>query len=268
MASKPNRQWGSGFIGDTRYHFPVLDSTNAWAAKLLSKIRPKAGTLILADHQTAGRGQIGREWYSDPGLNLLCSCILYPELNSQEQFQVSMAVALAVRDTVATFCSDKDVWVKWPNDIYVHDRKIAGILIQNTLQSNTITSCIAGIGLNVNESDFPASLPNPTSLLLETEHSDDLVSPAHWIDLPTVLDHLVARLTERVTEIGASGNPLSDGYQRVLYRRNIPAHFKLPDTEHTRKGTILHCDEQGRLVLQWEDGSMGTFQHREIEFVI
>ena len=173
LTDRSTGRTGLEAIGTVIYHFRVLDSTNTYALKLLSQIRPKAGTLISADYQTTGRGQMGRDWHSAPGLNLCLSCILYPETNAQNQFAISMAVALAVRDTVADFINQERVKIKWPNDIYVGDKKIAGILIQTSIHGNVIIYCVAGIGLNVNETDFPAELPNPTSLKLETTETLD-----------------------------------------------------------------------------------------------
>jgi len=257
-------------VGTVLYHFAVVDSTNACAAKLLSQIRLKPGTIVLTDHQTAGRGQIGRDWHSAPGLNLCLSCVLYPEIHPRQQFQISMAVALAVRETVAAICGESAVYIKWPNDVYVGDLKIAGILIQNAIQGNGITSSIAGIGINVNEVDFPGHLPNPTSLRMERYRSAMMEIPAdsQELEINAVLDTLVGNLTTRTLQIGRDGSKLFDAYQEVLYRRNVPSRFRLSNETETLEGRILRVNMQGQLVIQWLNGTLAKFQRREIEFML
>jgi len=271
------------------YHFRVLDSTNTYALKLLSQIRPKAGTLISADYQTTGRGQMGRDWHSAPGLNLCLSCILYPETNAQNQFAISMAVALAVRDTVADFINQERVKIKWPNDIYVGDKKIAGILIQTSIHGNVIIYCVAGIGLNVNETDFPAELPNPTSLKLETtetldrdlpDGSQELSIPEgrlslagrqegivnSW-DINAVQERLTENLSKRLNLLGSPGTRLHDDYHSALYRRDIQSHFRIFQNKSIQSGTIEKVDELGRLIIRWKNGEIRSYQHHEIEYV-
>jgi len=261
-------------VGTVLYHFTVVDSTNVCAAKLLSQNRLKPGTIVLTDHQTAGQGQIGRDWHSAPGLNLCLSCVLYPKIHPQQQFQISMAVALAVRETVAAICKERAVCIKWPNDVYVGDLKIAGILIQNAIQGNGITSSIAGIGLNVNEVDFPEHLPNPTSLKVERYRSLMMNIPTDGhlrnreLEIHAVLDMLVGNLTTRTLQIGKDGSQLYEAYQEVLYLRNIPSRFRLSNETETMEGRILRVDPQGQLVIQWLNGTLAKFQHREIEFVV
>ncbi len=145
--------------------FDEISSTNNYANDLvLQKIVPDF-TIIKTNFQTKGRGQIGNSWISNKGDNLLFSIILHPtHLQASNQFILSQCVALALRDTIANFC--KNVCVKWPNDIYVNDKKIAGILIENKLLGKQIESSIIGIGLNVNQTNFVGA-PNPTSLALE-----------------------------------------------------------------------------------------------------
>jgi len=254
-------------IGTVLYHFPVLDSTNACAARLLSKIRLKPGTMITADYQTAGRGQIHRGWHSAPGLNLCLSCILYPDIRPHEQFQISMVVSLAVQELVAELCKNKPVTIKWPNDIYVGDKKIAGILIQNSIKGTEITSCIAGIGLNVNETDFPPELPNPTSLKLEsTESHYRHLQLDDSIDINAVCEALTEKLNHRLTFLQSRTIQLQNDYQQVLYRQGTLSCFKLSQNDR-RTGTIQSVDDLGRLQILWETGEPGAYQHGEIEYV-
>ena len=136
----------SPFYGAKHYHLSEIDSTNNYALNLLSKSTPAEGTTISADFQTHGRGQYGRDWLSESTKNLLSSIILYPDfLPANEQFSLSKAVSLAVRNCINSFLPSKEIRIKWPNDIYCDDKKIAGILIQNLLTGNKINVSVIGI---------------------------------------------------------------------------------------------------------------------------
>ncbi len=122
------------------------------------------GFALMALRQTAGRGQRGNSWEAEPGRNITLSLMLRPrDLDASRQFEVSEAVALGILDLLRELGID-GVSVKWPNDIYVADRKICGILIENTLSGRQIARSIAGIGLNVNQTEFRSDAPNPVSL--------------------------------------------------------------------------------------------------------
>ena len=130
-------------------YFEVLSSTNTYATELLAKTTPSEGTVISAGFQEAGRGQIGSSWTASAGKNLLLSVIPYPRwLAARQQFTLSQAVALAVADTISS-ATGKMAEVKWPNDVYLEGKKLAGILIQNSLSGTYLQNAVVGIGLNV-----------------------------------------------------------------------------------------------------------------------
>ena len=150
-------------IGKSTIKLESVDSTNNYTSKLLADNKLTEGTVVLAGYQNSGRGQINNTWESEPGKNLLMSVILYPEfLPVQQQFLLSKVVALGVRDMLAKFVDE--VKIKWPNDIYIGDKKIAGILIENSIMGYTIGSSVAGIGININQEVFLSNAPNPVSL--------------------------------------------------------------------------------------------------------
>jgi len=139
-----------------------VDSTNNYMKSLISK-HPEEGSLVVADFQTGGRGQMGNSWYSEKGENLLFSMLIYPgNLPANEQFIISRIASLAVKNTLDQFVND--IRIKWPNDIYWKEKKIAGMLIENDLQGKIILNSIVGIGININQDIFPKNLPNPISL--------------------------------------------------------------------------------------------------------
>ena len=136
--------------------FETLDSTNKEAHRLLASGQDLHGTAILTLQQTEGRGQYGRSWWAEPGSHLAMSVILQPGSMLPSQLpQLSMKTSLAVVRCLKTLDPKLNPLIKWPNDIYIGDQKIAGILIENSISSTKVQHCIIGIGLNVNEKKFP-----------------------------------------------------------------------------------------------------------------
>jgi BirA family transcriptional regulator, biotin operon repressor / biotin---[acetyl-CoA-carboxylase] ligase len=153
------------FVGKVYMRFDEITSTNDYAKEILSKSKPAEGLVIRADSQSDGHGQFGSTWNSNKGENLLLSVILYPSfLGLSSHFLLSICVALSVRDTISTLLPIYKVSIKWPNDIYVENKKVAGVLIQNSVIGSQLQSSIIGIGLNINQINFPAGLPNAGSL--------------------------------------------------------------------------------------------------------
>lgn len=189
-------------------HFDQLESTNSYLRQNHQGMPQHA--VVTAAYQTAGRGQRGNGWESEPGRNLLFSMLYYPpaDLPPSRQFQISKAVALAVAETVDRLLDGYDhpeVCIKWPNDIYVGDRKIAGILIENALQSSTrIAHSIIGVGLNVNQREFRSGAPNPVSAVNITGRETPPELVAGWLR-----QALVATL------------PLEDSWLDECYRRRL-----------------------------------------------
>lgn len=145
--------------------FETISSTNQFAEELLLHEKPCEGSVVLAGFQENGRGAGNNSWHSEAGKNLLASIILYPEnLSPSRQFELNKVISLAVLYCVKSLIPSQKVVIKWPNDIYVDYKKIAGILTKNTIAGNVIGHTIVGVGLNVNEDTFPAELPNPVSL--------------------------------------------------------------------------------------------------------
>ncbi len=150
-------------------------STNAFAKELLKNEKPVEGTVIMASYQTAGKGQDSNSWESGAGENILMTMILYPDfLEISRQFKLSMVVALGISDFLKSLLPDHMIRIKWPNDIYIGDRKIAGILINNEIMGTQFKHVIAGIGINVNQTYFSSEIPNPVSLKLLTGKTKDV----------------------------------------------------------------------------------------------
>lgn len=236
------------------YHLDTTSSTNDDARD--EKYRE--GDVVWADFQTAGRGQRGHEWHSERGENLTFSVVLEPTfLPIAEQFGISQAVALSLVDMLADY--GIEARIKWTNDIYVGNRKLVGILIEHSLSTTTLRRTIAGIGINVNQSQFDASLPNPVSMaqLLNQKLDTEEV-------LQRYLDHL-----QRNYATLRDGNveALDRRYNALLYRLDEPHTFALPSGERFT-ATIRGTRPSGALRLEHTDKGEKEYLFKEVEFVI
>ena len=219
--------------------------------------------------QTAGRGQKGNRWESRAGENLTFSILLKPEgIHVTEQFTISQVVALGIIDYLGLHGVKASV--KWPNDIYAGDRKICGTLIENTLKDKSISASIAGIGLNMNQTVFDPSIPNPTSLSLETGKSFDVKE-----ELPELLNCIYGyydQLGSAYARNGFEAKYLEQLYRRgewhffeVLPASDIPAEYRSGLRIEAR---ILGTDTESRLLLEHRDGTLHSYGFKEVKYVI
>ena len=232
-----------------------ISSTNDYALELArTKLVPEF-TVIRADFQTKGRGQIGNHWVADNGKNLLFSVILHPtHIAANNQFILSQCVSLALFRTVSLFCDD--VAIKWPNDLYVGNKKIAGILIENLLNGKHIASSIIGIGLNVNQEDFIGA-ENPISL-------KNIIHKEFNINKLLLL--FLKELDSIYSQIPQNNKTIQDEYLNHLYLKNRQAPFKDKDGLFT--GTISSVAENGQLHIIDEQGKERAYYFKEVEYQI
>lgn len=229
------------FTGQHLIHLTETDSTNAFAKSYLSNSSPIDGTVIMADVQTAGRGQHGATWYSEPGKNLTLSIIYHTHfLPAKAQFYLNMAVSLAIYDTVNQWLPENNSHIKWPNDILLSGKKVCGILIENTLRGENLLYSIIGIGWNINQARFPEELPMATSMALVGERNFDLQAL-----LADLLQHLEARFLQLKQ---GSKSSLRTAYLEALYGKDIPLSMK--DDTGTFTGIIKGVDDTGRLLVE------------------
>ena len=139
-------------------HIEETDSTNRWL-----KEHGEGETLVVAEYQTAGKGCGSNSWESEKGKNLTFSMLIHPDITAHDQFRITEVTSVALCETLAPYIYNK-VEIKWPNDIYIGDKKICGMLIENRLQGSTVVDSIIGIGLNVNQRVFESDAPNPVSM--------------------------------------------------------------------------------------------------------
>jgi len=239
------------FINNNVIKLDAIASTNEYAQKLLiNHDKIAEGTVIWAADQQLGRGQRGNSWESQPGKNLTFSVILYPKfLKVEEQIMISKSVSLGICDFVnsllpANMTEKEYVKIKWPNDIYVSDKKICGILIENSINSNQIASSIVGIGLNINQVQFSTELPNPTSLKLETGNDHNLEQC-----LSDLCSHIENRYLK--TRLGNT-EEINSHYLENLYKFGEWYNYIIGNKQVTAK--INGVSKSGKLVLEKEGG--------------
>ena len=214
--------------------------------------------VVWAECQSAGRGQRGHTWHSNEGVNLTFSTVLKPTfLTAVEQFMLSEVVALSLVDALAEY--GVECRIKWTNDIYAGDKKIAGVLIEQSLAGDTIARTVVGIGLNVNQREFPTDLPNPTSIVVERGAECERREV-----LECFLKHLekwYSRLERGEREV------IESAYNYRLYRHDEFHAYALPSGERC-EAAIRGVRATGHLVLEHRDGSFGEYAFKEVEFVI
>lgn len=233
------------FIGKVLMHFPVIGSTNAYAIDLATKSNPSEGTIIIADYQSQGRGQLGSQWDSTASLNLTFSLILKPRfLSVNDQFMLSKAIALGIVDGISGLLKNT-ICVKWPNDILVDGKKIAGVLIQNNINSRSIQSSTVGIGLNVNETKFSKNLQNATSLKILTGLS---------FDRSEILENICKGIESRYLQLKSGQVDLiNELYLQHLYLFMEDAIYQNQQGDFF-KGKIIGIDKTGKLIVDTHQG--------------
>lgn len=241
-----------------------IDSTNSEALRRLPEL--PSGTVLAAREQTAGRGQRGNRWFSEPGRNLTFSIVLKDlPLPASEAVKLNYLASLAV----ASYLESRGVGaaIKWPNDIYVEGRKICGMLIENTLSpEGRLAASVLGIGINVNQLQF-SRLANATSLALCTGKAYDV--PAELDAFLAVFEALLPRLAESADDRAPGAASLREAYAARLFRRGLPAryHDLLRDREFT--GIIRGVDPEGRLHLTDSDAGEDRFyRFKEVGYIL
>ena len=235
-------------------HIDETDSTNREILR-----HSDANIIVVSEYQTAGKGCGSNTWESERGKNLTFSVLLHPEsccafpTKSGCQFRISEAVSVALCEMLETVL-DRQVKIKWPNDIYVDDRKICGILIENRMKGSVIVDSIVGIGLNVNQGVFVSDAPNPVSLwqILGRETDRDMLLQAFLERLSAVMEMDAERLGE--------------AYRSRLYRQD--GFYAFEDGQGRFMAKVQHVLDDGRLVLLDTEGRARMYAFKEIQFVI
>lgn len=283
-----------------RYNLKIIDSTSAELRRRMSAEELPHGYCISADFQTAGHGQATNHWESEDGKNLLFSLLLRPSvIPASEQFVVTEIVTLAIINALQDYIRQR-ITIKWPNDIYVGDKKLCGILIENALCGPVIDTCIVGIGININQELFTSDAPNPISLkqlngrdndreeIFEEIYQNILRYYDYYADMSDRFNCQSTVLSDAQKQDGAVLSPCLRGtsgaegvnnsqlstirqslhyeYMNNLYRRVGYHNYSTPEGEKF-SAEIEEIGPQGHLTLRLQSGELRTFAFKEVIFI-
>ncbi len=242
------------FAGKNLVYVPQCHSTNTLAAELGQKVGTAEGTVVITDFQSAGRGQRGNSWESEPGQNLTFSLILRPTfLAARDQFKLNESVSVAIAEFAASLL-DVPVHVKWPNDVLADDTKICGILVENHVVGEQLPYSIVGIGLNVNQSQFAAPRASSIAALSGRRY-----------ELDTLFADLLGAIEAAYLDL-RTGNwsDISSRYEARLYKKDVPHTFASLDRHFM--GIIRGVNKEGRLRVEDDHGEK-VFGLKEIQYL-
>ncbi len=220
------------------------NSTNSLMKEMLAKGEwPEGEYFVYAGYQTAGRGQTGNSWESEADKNLLCSILLPAD---KDLYFLNIAVGVAILRVIG-----EDFTIKWPNDIYYGDKKVAGILVENAILGNEVKYSIAGIGLNVNQATFVSDAPNPISLKQITGKE---------YDIDALIQKVYAKVQETLNE------DVWEEYKNHLYRRD--GFWKYEDQNGIFEARIIDVLPTGEIVLCDRNGQNRTYGFKQIKYIL
>lgn len=230
-----------------------VDSTNHWLKSRLKTEDFDDGFVVVSDFQSSGKGQGANHWESAAGKNLLFSLLLRPKkLPASKQFVISQIVSIAICRTLESYFNN--VKIKWPNDIYVGDKKIGGILIENSWMGSMVVDSIIGIGLNVNQEKFISDAPNPVSMKMILHKS---------INRSIVLKKLLAQIS---ILFSSDDEIIPLEYFERLYRRE--GYFRYCDQDGEFEAQIAGIKADGQIELETRSGHRKSYYFKEVEFII
>lgn len=215
--------------------------------------------LVTTEYQTAGRGQGTNKWESEKGKNLLFSIKLKPEnIWIGDQFILTMATSIALCETFIYTFHDEGFTIKWPNDIYYHDKKVSGTLSECSIRKGFVNEYIAGIGINVNQLFFRGDAPNPISLSFIAGHE---------IDREELLDDIMDRFCQYVEYVNRKKYEyLRRIYNNSLYRKD--GIYEYEDKYGRFKAKLSRIMPNGHLELQRIDGTLSEYEFKQVKFIL
>jgi BirA family biotin operon repressor/biotin-[acetyl-CoA-carboxylase] ligase len=236
-------------------HIETVGSTNTYLKELAHRQATEEGTVVITHNQTAGKGQRGSAWEAETGKNLTCSILLYPSfLQVQRFFLLSEAISLGVKETIDVYIDG--ITIKWPNDIYHHEHKIAGILIENEINGNQIGLSVAGIGVNINQEQFLSDAPNPVSF--------KQITGKEW-DTDMLLIELIKNILYWYGQLkNGETNTLIRAYHEALYRKT--GYHRFEDNKGIFNACIDRVADDGFLHLTTEKNEKRSYAFKEVRF--
>jgi len=251
------KETSSLFIGKNLVSLAEVGSTNDYLKLLAEGQELPEGTVVTTENQFAGRGQRSNTWESEPGKNIIMSALLYPRfLSASRQFILSQAVALAIHRFISTILPEEKAAIKWPNDIYVNDKKIAGILIESAWMASQLKNSIVGIGININQARF--NNPSATSLKMLTQKEYDLK------DLYQALFSCIEAAYLKLKS--GAYDSIKNEYVSKLYQYNIECNYIDCQTNENFTGLITGITDEGKLIITTQNG-IKQYDMKEVQFI-
>jgi BirA family biotin operon repressor/biotin-[acetyl-CoA-carboxylase] ligase len=244
------------FTGNNIIRLKEVDSTNSYLSQIAAQEKLADGTVVLAEHQMAGKGQRGNVWLAEKGKNLTFSILYYPgTMKINKQFALTQAISLGVYDSLINRC--QQVKIKWPNDLYISNKKIGGLLIENSIKGEFIVQTIVGVGLNINQDNFDLPAHKATSLKLEQGQK---------MDLELELNFLLSNIERRYLQWkNGLHHQLKSQYLEVLYLYQSWHIYQTPNGRYF-DGKIVGVEEDGHLLVEDLEQNMHQFGNKEIIF--
>ena len=227
-------------LGNPFIELQSVDSTNNYALGRIHAKLAQPGTCYFAHHQTKGKGQYGKTWISEKSSNIVLSIVIIPEfLNVLQQFYLSACTATAVHDFFSNYAGS-ETKIKWPNDIYWQDKKAGGILIDNIIINQSWSWSVIGVGININQTEFPNDLKNPVSLKEITGKKFEVIKLAK--ELCGSLDHFYKLLKEE------GFKTIFETYRQCLYKKG--EKVRLRKRNQVLQAIIKDVTESGQIVIE------------------
>ncbi|MBQ0073867.1 MAG: biotin--[acetyl-CoA-carboxylase] ligase [Prevotella sp.] len=248
-------------------HLSDISSTNAYVLQLLnapvgsSPFRDGKEGIFLCDYQSAGKGMGTNKWESEAGKNLLFSILVHPSwLPASKQYLISMVQAVSLCEVLSEYTDG--ITIKWPNDIYWHDKKISGTLIEGNIQGRNMSNMVIGTGININQEIFLSDAPNPISLR-------NITATVH--DKADILNRIITRFEHHQSTLKAD---LESGlepsiiatYHNHLYRKEGLHEYQ--DKDGLFKASTVNVKPNGILVLKRENGTISEYEFKEVKFIL
>ncbi len=239
------------------YHFPIVNSTNSKAKKCYDESKAKEGSIIYCSKQQKGKGRGNNAWYSSENESLCFSVILEPLfLEASNYYQLHKLISISLIESLESFIPEKKLCIKWPNDIYFENKKLGGILINNTIKGSSISLSIIGVGLNINQEKFPEELINPISL-------KNICGKNFSID--SILKKIGTAFFSNYSKFYKDLHSFDSEYQQRLYKLGEKSIFIIKNKECT--AFIRGVNEEGKILVEHET-SIKAYAMDEVKMLI
>jgi BirA family biotin operon repressor/biotin-[acetyl-CoA-carboxylase] ligase len=234
----------------------AIDSTNEFLKGLSNKQEVQNFTVVSAETQLNGKGQMGAKWDSDSGKNLIMSVLVSDFLfEIEDVFNLNVVVSLAVINVLEA-CGIPELSIKWPNDIMSANKKIGGILIENSIKGDGTITSVVGLGLNINQIQFD-NLPRASSLAVICNSN---------FDKDEILFQIVSKFEELIPIYNDNATSIWEEYSKKLFKIGVPTAFSRENNQNFM-GIIVGVSSVGKLQVQLEDDSICEYNLKEVQML-